>query len=38
MYGEGRVFYSSMGHHADIVEMEPHLTIMRRGFEWAAKS
>ena len=37
LYGEGRVFYSSLGHHADIVEMEPHLTIMRRGMEWAGK-
>ena len=35
-YGKGRVFYSSLGHQANIVEMEPHLTIMRRGFDWAA--
>ena len=38
VYGQGRVFYSSLGHHADIVEMEPHLTIMRRGLAWVAKS
>jgi hypothetical protein len=37
VYGQGRVFYSSLGHQANIVEMEPHLTIMRRGFAWAAK-
>jgi type 1 glutamine amidotransferase len=37
MYGAGRVFYNSLGHHADIVESEPCLTIMRRGFRWAAK-
>ena len=37
MYGTGRVFYSSIGHHAETVETEPHLTIMRRGFEWAAR-
>src|SRR4051794_36117577 len=37
MYGSGRVFYNSLGHHADIVESEPCLTIMRRGFLWAAK-
>jgi type 1 glutamine amidotransferase len=37
VYGKGRVFYSSLGHQADIVEMEPHRTILRRGFAWAAK-
>jgi type 1 glutamine amidotransferase len=37
VYGKGRVFYSSLGHQANIVEMEPHRTILRRGFAWAAK-
>ncbi len=37
MYGKGKVFYSSLGHTAALVESEPHLTIMRRGFNWAAK-
>lgn len=37
MHGHGRVFYNSLGHHADIVASEPNLTIMRRGFNWAAK-
>jgi type 1 glutamine amidotransferase len=37
MYGQGRVFYSSLGHQANIVESEPALTIMRRGFAWAAR-
>jgi hypothetical protein len=37
MWGKGRVFYSSLGHHADIVESDPHLKIMRRGFKWAAE-
>jgi type 1 glutamine amidotransferase len=36
-YGKGRVFYSSLGHQADIVQAEPHLTILRRGFNWAAR-
>jgi type 1 glutamine amidotransferase len=36
MYGQGRVFYSSIGHQAATVEAEPHLTIMRRGFKWAS--
>ena len=35
-WGQGRVFYCSLGHHADIVEMEEVTTIMRRGFLWAA--
>jgi type 1 glutamine amidotransferase len=36
-YGKGRVFYDSLGHQANIVEAEPNLTLMRRGFNWAAK-
>ncbi len=36
-HGKGRVFYNSLGHHADIVESEPCLTLMRRGFKWAEK-
>ena len=37
LYGKGRVFYSSIGHQASTVAAEPHLTIMRRGFGWAAE-
>jgi uncharacterized protein len=37
LYGKGRVFYNSLGHVAYIVESEPCLTLMRRGFQWAAK-
>jgi type 1 glutamine amidotransferase len=36
LYGRGRVFYSSIGHTAAAVAAEPHLTILRRGFRWAA--
>ena len=36
-WGKGRVFYCSLGHHADIVAMKPVKTIMRRGFLWAAE-
>lgn len=36
-YGKGRVFYTSLGHQANIVASEPCLTIIRRGFNWAAK-
>jgi len=37
MYGKGRVFYNSLGHQANIVASEPCLTLMRRGFKWAAE-
>jgi uncharacterized protein len=36
-YGAGRVFYCSLGHQANIVEMPEVLTIMRRGMVWAAE-
>jgi uncharacterized protein len=36
-YGKGKVFYSSIGHSPEVVEQEPHLTILRRGCLWAAK-
>lgn len=36
-WGEGRVFYCSLGHKAYIVEMPEVLEIMRRGFRWAAE-
>jgi uncharacterized protein len=36
-YGRGRVFYDALGHTAAVVASEPNLTIMRRGFEWAAR-
>jgi type 1 glutamine amidotransferase len=37
VYGQGRVFYNSLGHQANIVASEPCLTLMRRGFKWAAR-
>jgi type 1 glutamine amidotransferase len=36
LYGKGRVFYSSIGHTPQAVASEPHLTLLRRGFRWAA--
>ena len=36
LYGRGRVFYSSIGHTPAAVAAEPHLTLLRRGFRWAA--
>jgi len=38
LYGRGRVFYCSLGHQPQVVTSEPTLTIMRRGFLWAARS
>ncbi|MDF2924095.1 MAG: hypothetical protein K0R57_3009 [Paenibacillaceae bacterium] len=36
-YGKGRVFYCSLGHHADIVAMPQVTEMMRRGMVWAAE-
>ena len=37
LFGRGRVFYSSIGHTPEAVASEPHLTLLRRGFTWAAR-
>ncbi len=37
MHGAGRVFYFSLGHTADELEIEPVRTILRRGLLWAAR-
>jgi uncharacterized protein len=36
-WGEGRVFYSSLGHHADVFDVEPARVMMERGLVWAAR-
>ncbi|KWX82307.1 hypothetical protein AMQ83_32860 [Paenibacillus riograndensis] len=36
-WGQGRVYYNSLGHHADIVELPPGKELMRRGLRWAAE-
>jgi type 1 glutamine amidotransferase len=36
-WGVGRVFYCSLGHHADIFQMRTPAEVMRRGFLWAAE-
>lgn len=36
-WGHGRVYYNSLGHHADIMELETPKELMRRGFLWAAE-
>ena len=37
LWGRGKVFYNSLGHAPDVLSAEPCMTIMRRGFAWAAK-
>ncbi len=36
-WGKGRVFYTALGHHEDILAAEPARTIMERGMLWAAR-
>jgi hypothetical protein len=36
-WGEGRVFYSSLGHQPEIVEQPPALALLRQGMAWAAR-
>ncbi|OAZ40313.1 ThuA domain-containing protein [Paenibacillus polymyxa] len=35
-WGNGRVFYNSLGHHADIIEIPQVTEMMRSGFLWTA--
>ncbi len=36
-WGKGNVFYTSLGHHADIFDIPEAYTIMKRGLLWAAR-
>jgi uncharacterized protein len=36
-YGQGRVFYSALGHRAYELDVPEVKSIMRRGFNWAAR-
>jgi type 1 glutamine amidotransferase len=36
-YGNGKVFYSALGHVADEFAVKPMRTIMERGLLWAAR-
>ncbi len=36
-WGHGRVFYNSLGHHADVFNIPEALEIMKRGMLWAAE-
>ena len=37
-WGHGRVFYNSLGHHANVFDIPEAIELMRRGFLWAARS
>ncbi len=37
LWGYGRVFYNSLGHHDDIFENPTAIEMMRRGFLWCAE-
>lgn len=37
LWGKGRVFYNSLGHHADVFNIPEAWKLMRNGFLWAAK-
>jgi len=36
-WGHGRVYYTSLGHHADILEMPEVTELLRRGIDWVYK-
>jgi len=38
VWGHGRVFYCSLGHHADVVAQPEVLTLCVRGLLWAARA
>jgi type 1 glutamine amidotransferase len=38
VYGEGRVFYTSLGHKPKVFETREALTILKRGILWASRS
>ena len=37
LFGKGRVYYNAIGHTAAVLERQPVITLVRRGFGWAAE-
>ena len=37
LWGQGRVYYNALGHHADVIDHGAPLEMLRRGFLWAAR-
>jgi type 1 glutamine amidotransferase len=37
MWGQGRVYYNALGHHADVIDHGAPLEMIRRGMVWAAR-
>ena len=35
-WGKGRVYYNSLGHHADVIDHGPAAEMLKRGLVWAA--
>jgi hypothetical protein len=38
VYGKGRIFYTSLGHTADVFDIPEAITIAKRGMLWASDS
>jgi hypothetical protein len=38
VYGKGRIFYTSLGHTADVFDIPEVITIVKRGMLWASES
>ena len=38
VYGKGRIFYTSLGHSADVFDIPQAITIVKRGMLWASES
>ena len=36
-FGQGRVYYNALGHHADVFDVPEAAELMRRGLRWAMR-
>jgi type 1 glutamine amidotransferase len=37
LWGQGRVYYNALGHHADVIDDGAPREMIRRGMAWAAR-